>query len=47
MKRSVILSIAVGEKEKARMLAAATKERRSMSAWARLVLLDALPKEPR
>lgn len=45
MKRSVILSIAVSEDEKARILAAAQAARRTMSAWARLVLLDALPKE--
>jgi len=42
MRRGVVLTVALSDNEKARIAAAAERERRTMSQWARLALLDAL-----
>lgn len=45
MKRPVWLTVNLSLEEKARIVAAAERERRTLSAWARLVLLDNAPAE--
>lgn len=45
MKRPVWLTVNLSVEEKARIAAAAGRDRRTLSAWARLVLLDNAPSE--